>query len=782
MTFWLARRGVASRIETFLSDHERCEIYWVTYCVNPPPTEAFFATLGRIKKRGGHLKVICRHPLAARTEQIIEKKTLASLEKAGAEIRGIMHTLEALPDEADIDGAGDDDYGPIHAKFIAARDLLGDGEAAGVLFGSFNLSGSSLGRACESGGTLADPRARREALQHARELWEVARAVTEEDCSGVDNVPDGPPLPIVRVPGVRAVKRAPLSVPTALPPFDALLEVLDEKLQNYPLPGQQFQWDVYMDIAKRKRRCELLYMPVGCGKTYIALRWLLQAASDVSDASRGGTLSAVYLTPNLWIEKTVKKAFESVIDEAVARNQKIDRRTIQRCVLIGRPSDRRAAEDTVQVIVADEVHNWAPGRHRGTATKSEGERTYTGVLDALRARKAQILGLSATPCRVEHHKFDRRKFIEHWLGQDCNNDDAKPVRSFEEAVSDGMVCPLQWREIAKDKQAAIEGVLQTATTQLGDYAKVALGDAWGVLVPNRDAERSLAKEILDEVKRAGARRVVVFLPPLAERVDGFVAQFSALFAQLGKAYDFRSVSDENPRDAFTDFASTKARAALLTIDRFSEGVSVTDIDLLVMLRPTLSPRVAVQQVGRGVRLHPGKKACVVLDAVRFQERWKQWESSGESDEGGDEEEVNEVDAAKFGSMTLAEARDGKHEGEIAGITGLSKREVATVLADGGKKLVRNAFEDNWPQEEEEDGEERDEDAEKLGGMTLAEARDGKHEGGIARIAGLSKREVANVLADGGKKFVRNAFEGDWPQERVGSGKRSGDEEARKPLR
>ena len=130
MTFWLARRGVASRIETFLSDHERCEIYWVTYCVNPPPTEAFFATLGRIKKRGGHLKVICRHPLAARTEQIIEKKTLASLEKAGAEIRGIMHTLEALPDEADIDGAGDDDYGPIHAKFIAARDLLGDGEAA----------------------------------------------------------------------------------------------------------------------------------------------------------------------------------------------------------------------------------------------------------------------------------------------------------------------------------------------------------------------------------------------------------------------------------------------------------------------------------------------------------------------------------------------------------------------------------------------------------------------------------------------------------------------------
>jgi hypothetical protein len=91
--------------------------------------------------------------------------------------------------------------------------------------------------------------------------------------------------------------------------------------------------------------------------------------------------------------------------------------------------------------------------------------------------------------------------------------------------------------------------------------------------------------------------------------------------------DFRSSTDadggQGKRDfkAFVDFDARPERPAfLVTIDRFGEGVSIPSIDAIVMLRATLSLRVAIQSLGRGLRLSNGKSDCLVLDAVQF------WES------------------------------------------------------------------------------------------------------------------------------------------------------------
>jgi DNA repair protein RadD len=43
------------------------------------------------------------------------------------------------------------------------------------------------------------------------------------------------------------------------------------------------------------------------------------------------------------------------------------------------------------------------------------------------------------------------------------------------------------------------------------------------------------------------------------------------------------------------------------------GFDAPNIDMLVMLRPTKSTGLYVQIVGRGMRLAPGKKNCLVLD-------------------------------------------------------------------------------------------------------------------------------------------------------------------------
>ena len=55
--------------------------------------------------------------------------------------------------------------------------------------------------------------------------------------------------------------------------------------------------------------------------------------------------------------------------------------------------------------------------------------------------------------------------------------------------------------------------------------------------------------------------------------------------------------------------------ALVTVDLYNEGIDLPIVDTLLLLRPTQSPVLFQQQIGRGLRLSPGKESCLVLDFV-----------------------------------------------------------------------------------------------------------------------------------------------------------------------
>jgi len=55
--------------------------------------------------------------------------------------------------------------------------------------------------------------------------------------------------------------------------------------------------------------------------------------------------------------------------------------------------------------------------------------------------------------------------------------------------------------------------------------------------------------------------------------------------------------------------------ALVTVDLYNEGIDLPMVDTLLLLRPTQSPVLFQQQIGRGLRLAPGKEGCLVLDFV-----------------------------------------------------------------------------------------------------------------------------------------------------------------------
>lgn len=54
---------------------------------------------------------------------------------------------------------------------------------------------------------------------------------------------------------------------------------------------------------------------------------------------------------------------------------------------------------------------------------------------------------------------------------------------------------------------------------------------------------------------------------------------------------------------------------IITVDIFSEGTDIVEVNQVIMLRPTQSPIVFIQQLGRGLRKSAGKEYVVVLDFI-----------------------------------------------------------------------------------------------------------------------------------------------------------------------
>ena len=54
---------------------------------------------------------------------------------------------------------------------------------------------------------------------------------------------------------------------------------------------------------------------------------------------------------------------------------------------------------------------------------------------------------------------------------------------------------------------------------------------------------------------------------------------------------------------------------IFTVDIFNEGVDIPEINQVIMLRPTESPIIFVQQLGRGLRKAEGKEFVIVIDFI-----------------------------------------------------------------------------------------------------------------------------------------------------------------------
>lgn len=88
-------------------------------------------------------------------------------------------------------------------------------------------------------------------------------------------------------------------------------------------------------------------------------------------------------------------------------------------------------------------------------------------------------------------------------------------------------------------------------------------------------------------------------------------QAEALYSSVA---GYGNISSADRNRMLCDFQDGKIQL-LCAVDILNEGIDVPDVNLIIFQRVTHSRRIFVQQLGRGLRLSPGKEKVVVLDFV-----------------------------------------------------------------------------------------------------------------------------------------------------------------------
>jgi superfamily II DNA or RNA helicase/HKD family nuclease len=164
-----------------------------------------------------------------------------------------------------------------------------------------------------------------------------------------------------------------------------------------------------------------------------------------------------------------------------------------------------------------------------------------------------------------------------------------------------------------------------------------------LLTGNDAAARFVVKQLEYRVDDLTRMRALGFCVSVAH------ARFMArVFCEAGIASTaiWSDTPEPERRAALADLAARRVNV-VFSVDLFNEGIDVPAVDTLLMLRPTDSPTLFLQQLGRGLRRHVGKTLCTVLDFVGHHRREFRFDRRFRALLGGTRKELATQVAAGF---------------------------------------------------------------------------------------------------------------------------------------
>jgi len=361
-----------------------------------------------------------------------------------------------------------------------------------------------------------------------------------------------------------------------------------------PYPHQiEMLEELSSERSEQARTRNLVVAATGTGKTIVAAldyERLLKQARDLARAQgrANGPLRVLFVAHRKEILEQALETYRSVLK----------RGDFGALLIGGQPADdpdhvfasvqtlsrdhqlERWSSDHFDVVVIDEFHHAEA-------------RTYRKILDWFKPK--QLLGLTATPERadgvnVAQAFFDGRVASELRLWDALDADLLVPFHYF--GISDNVD-------------------LRRVTFRAGGYDSAELSKLY---TGNDNRAALILRQLKEKV-----------LDPQAMRALGFCASvdhaiyMAGVFTEAGIAsVSLSGYSTAEEREMALQRLRAGSLQCIFTVDLFNEGVDVPEVDTVLMLRPTQSATVFLQQLGRGLRRARGKALLTVLDFVGHQ--------------------------------------------------------------------------------------------------------------------------------------------------------------------
>ncbi|HCA79374.1 MAG TPA: hypothetical protein DEP53_06520 [Bacteroidetes bacterium] len=229
----------------------------------------------------------------------------------------------------------------------------------------------------------------------------------------------------------------------------------------------------------------------------------------------------------------------------------------------------------VDYVVCDEAHH---------AYAS----SWRKILNFMKANyDSRFLGVTATPIRTDSKESLTEIFA-----------DVPYVVSIFQLIQEGFLSPLSGYSIETDLD--LKGVHRKG----GDYDVKELSER----IRHSEFDKTIAQKWKD---MALDRKTIAFAVDI-RHVESLTEQFRRVGARVIGIHG--SLPREEQRKILAEFSGNKYNV-LVNCMLLTEGFDEPSVDCVLMARPTSSRSLFVQMLGRGLRLSPGKKNCILIDFV-----------------------------------------------------------------------------------------------------------------------------------------------------------------------
>lgn len=339
-----------------------------------------------------------------------------------------------------------------------------------------------------------------------------------------------------------------------------------------PRPYQNAAVESVVSKYQSGKRKLLLHLPTGAGKTVIATLLIERFLA------MPGIRRVLFLAHRKEIIDQTAEKIQRHLGHGIATIEQADRKAGSERVVVASVqslSQRLQSFDPADfsVVIADECH------HVYAKTWTDTIAWFQKKSDTL------LLGMTATPRRTDGRSADQA-FGE--VAYEISLDTLQDL---------GYLVPMDYYTVEANL-----GLGDVEISQAGDFQASVLGK-----IMNTPEVRAITIRAWKE--RAAGKKTIAFCASVSH-----AEELAREFSRIG--IGARHITGyTKSRDELLEAFRAGDLQVITNFGVLTEGFDDPSIECVLLARPTTSPLVYSQCLGRGLRSHPGKKLCTVIDII-----------------------------------------------------------------------------------------------------------------------------------------------------------------------